>query len=172
VNHINASLTRGQFPDTMKRAKVTPIFKARDRANVCNYRPISVLSNLAKIIVTHISRRLNCFQILHQNQYGFVPKSNTLSACAGLIEFVKKSIDEKFLVCCLFADLSKAIDMVDQWPRNVCAWNWTHECIRSGKWLLIGISEQSDTVCVCGRHSEHDIQNRHRPTYDVQHICK
>jgi hypothetical protein len=89
ANHINASLTRGQFPDTIKRAKDSPIFKAVDRANVCNYRLISVLSNLSKIIETHISRRLNCFlrdnQILHQNQYGFVPKSNTLSACAGLI---------------------------------------------------------------------------------------
>jgi hypothetical protein len=42
ANHINASLTRGQFLDTMKRAKVTPIFKAGDRANVCTYRPISV----------------------------------------------------------------------------------------------------------------------------------
>jgi hypothetical protein len=69
ANHINASHTRGQFPDTMKRAKVTPIFKAVDRANVCNYRLISVLSNLSKIIETHISRRLNYFlrdnQILH-----------------------------------------------------------------------------------------------------------
>jgi pyruvate-formate lyase len=46
ANHINASLTRGQFPDTMKRAKVTPIFKAGDRPNVCNYRLISVLSSI------------------------------------------------------------------------------------------------------------------------------
>jgi hypothetical protein len=68
-------------------------------------------------IETHISRRLNCFlrdsQILHQNQYGFVPKSNTLSACAKLIENVKKSIDEHFLVSCLFVDYSKGFNMVD-----------------------------------------------------------
>jgi hypothetical protein len=129
VNHINASLPRGQFPDTMKRAKVTSIFKAGDRANVCNYRPISVLSNLSKIIEKHISRRLNCFlrdnQILHKNQYGFVPKSNTLSACAGLIEYVKKSTDKIFLVCCLFVE---AFDMV-----NHGMFAHKIEFIRSGK---------------------------------------
>jgi hypothetical protein len=52
-------------------------------------------------------------QILHQNQYGFVPKSNTLSAYAGLIEYVKKSIDEIFLVCCLFVELSKDFNMIN-----------------------------------------------------------
>jgi hypothetical protein len=65
ANHINASLPRGQFPGTIKRAKVTTIFKAGDRANVFNYRPISVQLNLPKIIKTHINRGLNCSEIEH-----------------------------------------------------------------------------------------------------------
>ena len=46
----NASLRQGVFANPLKIAKVTPIFKARNKKCVQNYRLISVLSSLSKII--------------------------------------------------------------------------------------------------------------------------
>ena len=49
--HIfNQSLITGKFPEGMKIAKVTPIFKSGDKENVTNYRPISVLPCFSKIL--------------------------------------------------------------------------------------------------------------------------
>ena len=39
---INQSITRGIFPDQLKIAKVVPIFKKDDQAQIKNYRPIFV----------------------------------------------------------------------------------------------------------------------------------
>ncbi|XP_065681381.1 uncharacterized protein LOC136095089 [Hydra vulgaris] len=41
---FRASINQGIFPEQLKVAKVTPIFKEGDRSNISNYRPISVLS--------------------------------------------------------------------------------------------------------------------------------
>ena len=45
----NKSVDTGIFPESLKLAKVTPIYKAKDKENLNNYRPISVLSSLAKV---------------------------------------------------------------------------------------------------------------------------
>ena len=47
---INKSLESGFLPDTWKNAKVNQIFKTGEKDNVNNYRPISILPTLSKII--------------------------------------------------------------------------------------------------------------------------
>ena len=47
---FNLSLKEGKFPDKWKEANVTPVHKKGDRQNKINYRPISLLSNLGKIL--------------------------------------------------------------------------------------------------------------------------
>ena len=47
---VNSSIKNDIFPDELKIAKVVPIFKANDKQNIENYRPISVLSVFSKII--------------------------------------------------------------------------------------------------------------------------
>ena len=49
--HIfNISLVSGKFPDALKIAEVTPIFKSGDTCDVGNYRPISVLPCFSRIL--------------------------------------------------------------------------------------------------------------------------
>ena len=45
---LNQSISQGIFPDDLKCASVTPLFKLGDRNDVNNYRPISVFSVVAK----------------------------------------------------------------------------------------------------------------------------
>ena len=59
--YFNKCLEDGCFPSALKPAKVKPIFKSRKRSSMNNYRPISLLSPLAKVFEKLISIRLNKF---------------------------------------------------------------------------------------------------------------
>ena len=50
TNLINVSLEQGIVPDAMKLAKVISIYKEKSRESFSNYRPISLLSNLSKVL--------------------------------------------------------------------------------------------------------------------------
>ena len=72
---FNCCLTTGTFPDDWKLVKVTPIFKQGDRSDMNNYRPISVISAVAKvferIVYNQLSSYLSENNILSQYQSGF-----------------------------------------------------------------------------------------------------
>ena len=69
------SLEKGVFPDDLKIAKVTPIYKAGDNSDVSNYRPISVLPCFSKILERLMYNRLCKYlkenNILYGKQFGF-----------------------------------------------------------------------------------------------------
>ena len=71
----NISLSMGEFPDNLKIAKVLPIYKTDDASHFSNYRPISILPCLSKIlekvVYLRISDFLTKFNILNDHQYGF-----------------------------------------------------------------------------------------------------
>ena len=81
---INASIRNGCFPDELKAAEVTPIFKKNDDLDKENYRPVSVLPHVSKIIerVMYIqienfmegklSKLLTCFRKSHSTQHCLV----------------------------------------------------------------------------------------------------
>ena len=58
---INLSFKNGHFPNCLKVSKVLPLFKSGDRHSITNYRLISVLSSLSKLIKKIILNRLNKF---------------------------------------------------------------------------------------------------------------
>ena len=67
---INSSLRNGCFPDELKAAEVTPIFKKNDDLDKENYRPVSVLPHVSKIIERSCGYKLkisqnyqNCLQV-------------------------------------------------------------------------------------------------------------
>ncbi|KAJ8031032.1 hypothetical protein HOLleu_27625 [Holothuria leucospilota] len=75
---INLSIRTKSVPNLWKQAKVTPIFKSGDRNDVSNYRPISVLPILSKVLERAVFDSfysyLTKFNILCENQSGFRPK--------------------------------------------------------------------------------------------------
>ena len=72
---INKSLLAGNVPDILKIAKIVPIFKAKDKQSLTNYRPISLLPNISKILEKVVHKRIYNFltskNILYNSQYGF-----------------------------------------------------------------------------------------------------
>ena len=61
---INQSLTTGIFPDQLKNAKVTPVYKKCDKKFINNYRPISVLTVISKVFDSVIFDQLTEFFLL------------------------------------------------------------------------------------------------------------
>ena len=66
---INLSIMTGTFPSILKQARVIPIFKSGDKEDPGNYRPISILPTLSKIIEKHVAKQcldyLEKFNLLH-----------------------------------------------------------------------------------------------------------
>ena len=58
---FNKCISEGVFPETLKKAEITPIFKKGSRLSPGNYRPISLLSPFSKIFERHILNQLNNF---------------------------------------------------------------------------------------------------------------
>ena len=114
---INISIINGNFPDTLKLGKILPIFKGGDKTDPSNYRPISVLSVISKLIEKHVTKHLfgylNKYNLLHKSQSGFRKHHSCNTALINLLDKWLKSIDDGELVGAIFFDLRKAFDVVD-----------------------------------------------------------
>ena len=81
---VNLSISSATFPDFLKVARVVPLPKGGDDSDMSNYRPISVLNILSKIIEKHAHRKLYSYleslKILNDNQFGFRYKRGTSQA--------------------------------------------------------------------------------------------
>ena len=115
--HIfNVSLTTGVFPEKLKLAKVTPIFKNGDTAEFGNYRPISVLSCISKILEKLVFNRtvkfLDKYNLLSDNQYGFRSDYSTSMALLDFADKIVKGFEDNAYSIGIFLDLSKAFDTI------------------------------------------------------------
>ena len=114
---INKCLTSGVYPDALKVAKVVPIFKGGERNKPDNYRQISILSSLNKIvervIFTQLLEHAEVNNILVPQQFGFRKGMSTTDA---ILHFLKKihenSAQFKFTAAFMF-DLAKAFDSIN-----------------------------------------------------------
>ena len=117
ANLINLSFSTGLFPKILKQAKIIPIFKKGDQQDCNNYRPISLLSNISKIIEKLVHRQLYGFlefnNYLYTNQFGFRNLHSTNHALITITEKIRKAIDNGEITCGVFLDLQKAFDTVD-----------------------------------------------------------
>ena len=113
----NKSFLEGSFPVHMETAKVVPLFKAGDKCNFTNYRPVSLLPQFSKILEKLFCNRLDKFikrhNILSSNQYGFRKNHSTSLALIDLIEELTNSIDNKKITVGIFIDLKKAFDTIN-----------------------------------------------------------
>lgn len=114
---INKSLQSGQVPNILKTAKVIPIYKSKDEQLFTNYRPISLLPNISKILEKVVHKRIYKFfndkELLFHSQYGFRNNHSTNLAISELMSSILKGFDEKKYTLGLFLDLSKAFDTID-----------------------------------------------------------
>ncbi|CAK1598295.1 unnamed protein product [Parnassius mnemosyne] len=113
---INLSFSCGTFPETLKLSIVKPLFKKGKRNDITNYRPITLIPILSKILEKCMYKRLldfcKKFNLIRNEQYGFQKQKSTTLATFKLISSILTKINNNFLTTALFLDLSKAFDLV------------------------------------------------------------
>jgi len=114
---INQSLASGIFPSHLKIAKITPIYKKGKKQLLSNYRPISVLPIISKVLETTISQQMTSYFKEHRlfchEQYGYKQNSSTELAALDLIDRVIEQLNKHLLPINFYLDLSKAFDSID-----------------------------------------------------------
>ena len=114
---FNLSFKTGTFPEILKLALIIPIFKKGSRLICNNYRPISLLSNISKLIEKIMYSRLysylNAYNFLYDLQFGFRAKHSTSHALVNITEKIREALDAGNFACGIFIDLQKAFDTVD-----------------------------------------------------------
>jgi exonuclease III len=114
---VNLCFATGVFPDALKIAKVIPLFKSGDPTKVTNYRPISLLPALSKIIEKCLSVRFTKFceanNLIYKHQYGFLKGRSTKTALINIIDKLQKALDSGKYAIGVFIDLCKAFDTVN-----------------------------------------------------------
>jgi hypothetical protein len=114
---FNLVLNTGIFPEDMKIAKVTPIHKSGEKTDCGNYRPISVISVVAKILEKIMYNQVVDFlkqnSILTDQQSGFRPLHSTETTLLHSANQCLVNMDKGLINGILFLDLKKAFDTVD-----------------------------------------------------------
>ena len=113
----NISIHTGVFPDVLKGARIIPIHKGGPSEDPSNYRPISILPLVSKVIEKHVTKHLftylNKYKLLHEAQSGFRKHHSCQTALIKLINDWLKHIDQGNIVGAIFFDHKKAFDVVD-----------------------------------------------------------
>ena len=157
---FNQSLCQGKFISIFKQAKIILVFKKGNPKNVLNYRPISLLSSLSKILEKIVYSRLHSFvnmnNSLSSQQFGFRHKHSTTHATTLLISNIVDAFEKKQLVLGIFLDISKAFDTIDH---NILLHKLNNYGVRgvSLNWFKSYLSDRSQIVEYDGVSSSNQI---------------
>ena len=114
---INQVLSTGQFPKNLKTAKVIPIHKTGDKSLMKNYRPISILPVVSKIIENVMHTQLTDYFTLNKlftsQQYGYKANRSTELAALDLMDRNLDNMNRNLTPENVYIDLSKAFDCLD-----------------------------------------------------------
>ena len=159
TNIINLSFTTGTFPDSMKSAIVTPLLKKTglDPNNLKNFRPISNLSFVSKLLEKVVASRL----VQHMNTHGlgepmqsaYRSHHSTETALLRVHNDILRAVDKKRAVILVLLDLSAAFDTIDH---DTLLCRLRHRLGITGtalKWFESYLKGRMQSVCVMGETS-------------------
>ena len=113
----NLSIKLGSFPDSCKIAKLKSLFKKGSKTNPSNYRPISLLPLISKIVEKLIHEQTSSFlsnnELLYNYQSGIRKNHSTDSCLTFLYDKILKGFDKWLMTGMILVDLQKAFDTID-----------------------------------------------------------
>ena len=148
---FNISFITSVFPSVLKTTKVVPVFKKDSKLDYNNYRPISLLLNieriLEKLMYTRLYTFLNNNNAIYNLQFGFRQQYSTSHASTNITENIRKALDDGNIGCGVFIDLQKAFDTVDH---KILLAKLNHYGVRgvSNDWFKFYPSNRSQYVSI------------------------
>lgn len=113
---INSCLSFPEVPESWKHSLVYPIFKSGDPTNPSNFRPISIVPAIAKVVERAVHQQLYAFlsqnHLLSPNQHGFRPRHSTETALASITDEILTATDRGDMSLLCLLDLSKCFDVI------------------------------------------------------------
>ena len=111
---FHISFSEGAFPSVLEICNVIPIYKKDSQLNCSNYRPVSLLSNIDKILQRIMYNRLYNFleinNLIYSLQFGFGQKHSTSHVFIHLTDKIREQLDKGNFACGNFVDFQKAFD--------------------------------------------------------------
>ena len=99
---FNQSILNGEFPDSMKLADVVPLYKNKEHYLENNYRPISLLTTILKILEKIVYKHVYEFLVetsqLYENQFSFRSNHSCEHAIGQTVEGLLKTWKTKKIV--------------------------------------------------------------------------
>ena len=96
---FNKSLREGIYPTSWKIANLIPIFKKGDSSLPSNYRPISLISCVGKVmervVFKHLYNHLKANKLIYEYQSGFLPKNSTVHQLLEIYNCILNSLEKK-----------------------------------------------------------------------------
>ena len=156
VSHIvNISILTETVPSSFKSAKVIPLFKKGSKLDAGNYRPVSVLPVLSKILERAVDFQLKEFLekngLIFENQSGFRNGFSTNTCTIGLTDFVKEEMAAGRMVGMVMIDLQKAFDTVNH---DILLEKMKAMGVTSIPWFRSYLSQRTQSVIINGIKSE------------------
>lgn len=154
---INLSFEQGIFPDKLKIAKVTPVYKKSDIHLIDNYRPISLLPAISKVFERIMHNQLYDYftdnNLFFSGQYGFRSRHSTELASVELVDKILDIMKSGEIPISIFMDLSKAFDTLDH---NILLHKLDHYGVRNNSLKLFQsyLSDREQFVLFDGVSSE------------------
>ena len=154
---INKSLSSATVPSNWKLANVIPLFKNGEKQDTNNYRPVSLLSCVSKIleriVFKHLFNYLREINFLSSHQSGFQPGDSTVNQLSYLYHKFAEALDNKKDVHIVFCDISKAFDRV--WHEGLLyKLQKAGICGKLLKWFKNYLSDRYQQVLIRGQKSE------------------
>ena len=150
------SLDTGCIPRDWRTANVTPLFKKGKRCQAENYRPVSLTSQICKVVesvlrdelVQHLERN----NLLHNSQHGFRSGYSCATNLLTFLETVTACIDDKLNVDTIYLDLAKAFDKV---PHQRLLLKLKAHGIDGlvCNWIKAWLADRQQRVCLDGSYS-------------------
>ena len=153
---FNLSLLSGVYPNKLKISKTIPIFKKGDSHITSNYRPISLLSNINKLLEKIMFKRtyefLDKYKCIYKLQFGFRNKHSTDHALIRITESIRAALDDDKTACGIFIDLQKAFDTVNH---SILTDKLSHYGIRgtANNWFKSYLNNRYQFVSINGAES-------------------
>ena len=114
---LNLCITNNVFPSSLKTAVITPVFKGGVRTLLSNYRPISVLPIISKLLETIMYNQLTMFiaehDLLFENQFGFRAQHSTYMPISILHDYITDNLISNQKTVGIYLDLARAFDTVN-----------------------------------------------------------
>ena len=113
---LNQTIDQQRIPTELKVAVIKPVHKSGSVRALKNYRPISILPTIDKVMERYIHTKVNEFlekyQLLDRNQYGFRRNRGTIDLLEDINDLLNEKMNHRMHILCTFVDFSKAFDCI------------------------------------------------------------